>query len=56
MYPGNPMGWGNSGWSWWMPMGLKKTSPDRTTCQGSDHQSAICATPHSRCVSENVQT
>ena len=22
MYPGNPMGWGNSGWLWWMPMGL----------------------------------
>ncbi len=22
MYPGNPMGWGNAGWLWWMPMGL----------------------------------
>jgi putative membrane protein len=22
MYPGNPMGWGNSGWLWWLPMGL----------------------------------
>lgn len=22
MHPGNPMGWGNSGWLWWMPMGL----------------------------------
>jgi putative membrane protein len=22
MYPGNPMGWGSSGWLWWMPMGL----------------------------------
>ena len=21
-YPGNPMGWGNAGWLWWMPMGL----------------------------------
>lgn len=23
MYPGNPMGWGISGWAWWMPMGLR---------------------------------
>ena len=22
MYPGHPMGWANSGWLWWMPMGL----------------------------------
>jgi putative membrane protein len=22
MYPGNPMGWGNAGWAWWLPMGL----------------------------------
>jgi putative membrane protein len=23
MDPGNPMGWGSSGWAWWMPMGLR---------------------------------
>jgi putative membrane protein len=22
MYPGNPMGWVNSGWLWWIPTGL----------------------------------